>query len=197
MFKKTKAAALGAAGVALLVGSGSTFAMWNQEALLQHDYLELGALGLTVSDFTWIDDSGVVRDRVAGDFITNPGNLVIGGNPDLAAFPLVPGDTVVGRSDVAVLLDGPTLEALLSHGGVTLTLDGAPVPGWISPAVRFRDGGGELVAVGTFTEGDHALTIEVEIAFARGDTVTGRDAEMGRTLDLSQLEVHLTQILTP
>ena len=199
MFKKTKAAALGAAGVALLVGSGSTFAMWNQEARLAQDVLDLGTLAITADELTWTDVSDVIAE---GGLLTRnaEAGTPIGNQADFETFVLTPGDRVVGVGDIDMVLHGETLRAVLSEEGEAFVLyDGARIaPGWVVVDVVFTDLAGNVVTNLEFGVDDVAaptdLRVEVRLDFPEGPLRAG-ELEQGRQLHLSDLTVHLTQIL--
>ena len=103
MNKLTKGAIAGAAGLTLLLGGGTTFALWNSSAVVAGGTITAG--NLVVSVATDISTG----DEVAGTW-TDQNNVVL----DLAGFTAAPGDTLTYTKKMHVLAEGDNLVAKLT-----------------------------------------------------------------------------------
>lgn len=108
--KKTKAIALTGAGLAILLTSGATLALWNAEAQISNQTIQTGTLTLSANNLQW-----VWTHRSSGAAI---------GETNRPAFApgtqhLVPGDRVVGTSTISdITLRGDSLVAYLYIDGM-------------------------------------------------------------------------------
>lgn len=105
MNKMIKGSVAGAAGVALLMGSFGTYALWNDTAAMEGSKLTSGVMDIQAAAPVWDDLS---TTDIPNDW--NPGTE--GALGDL----LVPGDTVVRTQQFTVRGTGKNLE-----GTITLT----------------------------------------------------------------------------
>ena len=100
MNKLVKGAVAGAAGIALLLGGASTFALWNASATADAGVVQSGRLTLerTAPRGTWTDLSTGTPTPI--------GNI--------ATYSLVPGATIQFRQPLAVTAEGDHLRATLA-----------------------------------------------------------------------------------
>lgn len=124
MNKKTKGILAGAAGGALLLGAGGTFALWSDSATVQGGSITAGQLDVEAQPLAWWDVSP------AGTILHNgtPGNVTVPrpGGPetlpgadisvpvDGGTFRIVPGDELVGLGQFDFTLQGQNLDAVVS-----------------------------------------------------------------------------------
>lgn len=134
MNKKTKGIVAGAAGAALLLGAGGTFALWTDSEQVRGGTITAGRLDVKVTDPQWFDvsqnrhdaqDIGLQVDWDSVDF--GPESHYNGiytdfeswsgpaaGHPiDLDEWRTVPGDQVLGLYKVEATAEGDNLEAEL------------------------------------------------------------------------------------
>ncbi|MCA5892131.1 alternate-type signal peptide domain-containing protein [Isoptericola sp. NEAU-Y5] len=168
-----KGAVAAAAGVAVLLGGAGTFALWNQSGSIGTVGTQTGALSATFSDqTTWKD----VTDGADNDIA------------DIAAFRMVPGDTVVGTTTVDVTATG---ENLLVDAG--LDAGAANLPEGVTATVLLSDGtdsGAALELEGSNEGTLHRLTADVTLTF---DPDT--EGSENTAIDLTNVKVDLQQRL--
>lgn len=151
MNNKTKGTIAGAAAIALLAG-GTTFALWSDDAPVDGGIITSGNLEVATTGTTWVDLS---TDR------TDKGHSI-----NLAAFKIVPGDTIQGTFGIDGALEGDNLVANLG-----LTLAGAAEGDLLADAkgvtvtYSLVNTDGSAVAGAT----DIALGTEATVAFASAD----------------------------
>ena len=171
MNRPGRAALAGVTGVALLLGAGATFALWNASGVLDHDHLHLGALSVEASELQWLDRSADLSDAQA---------------IDLTEFRLVPGDTIEGLGTVTVLLDGETLRANLALD------DGAHLPDFIAWEVRFADDAG-VIDNNSILQHSGELDVIVRIEFPL--SLPAHQRYQAEVFDLTSLVVNLDQTI--
>jgi len=121
MSKKTRALVASAAGAAMLLTSGATFALWQADAAISGNTVLTGTLSVEIGQVTWQDRSPVIQSR------TNPGTLIENpGFEDDALFPvwttadlLSPGDVIFATIPITYELSGTNLVADVSWDGLT------------------------------------------------------------------------------
>lgn len=134
MNKKTQGIVAGAAGAALLLGAGGTFALWTDSEQVRGGTITAGRLDVKVMEPQWFDvsqnrydaqDIGLQVDwdtvdfgpesqynGVYTDFESWSGRAV--GHPiDLDQWRTVPGDQVLGLYEVHAMTEGDNLDAEL------------------------------------------------------------------------------------
>ena len=134
MNKKTKGILAGVAGGALLLGAGGTFALWSDQATIPGGNITAGQLDVNAKELQWFDVSndhgghlglGIDWDRIdfgpeahwngaATDFNTWSGDATGRDVYDINAWRIVPGDQLLGVSDLTVDLEGDNLRADLT-----------------------------------------------------------------------------------
>lgn len=196
--EKPKAALAGLAGVLLLVGSGATFALWNDEARLDREQIELGQLSVRAEDFTWYD---VSRDVSGHDVetVSNWQNAIEGVRIDPNSFRLVPGDLLFATGQIRSNLVGETLIAELGIEGQFDDETGDNLlPDWFTLDVQFIDPEtGEFVESITQTPDSPTVTVRMLVGFPR--ETTDRMSLPGgpsHSVDLSALRVTLQQVVS-
>ncbi|MCL2849965.1 MAG: alternate-type signal peptide domain-containing protein [Micrococcales bacterium] len=166
--RKTKAALCAAAAFALLLGGGSTYAAWSEQAAHTPTGVQVDTGGWTFtlgSTTQWYDispETGAVPVAI-----------------DLATFPLVPGDVIKGVSTVTMAMgtvEGEHLEAEVSAVDIQT---GASVP------VTWLD-------VDASVSGDE-LTVTIAFPY---DATNAYTVESGEhvAVDLGTLTVTVTQV---
>ena len=106
-----------AAGGALLLGAGGTFATWSAEQTLTGGTITTGELALSADALSWTD--------VSPDIDATP--------IELDAFRMVPGDVLEGHTTVNTALIGDNLRASLTLGHA------GQLPDWLTAEI-FLDG---------------------------------------------------------
>ncbi|MFD4295333.1 alternate-type signal peptide domain-containing protein [Rhodococcus sp. NPDC058505] len=168
MNKQTKGAIAACAAALLLAGGAGTMAAWNDSATIDGGAITSGTMSLT--------QQGVAGWTVNGTAVT-----------DIASFKAVPGDVLVYTADFAVAAEGNNLEATLVADAasitgdlapaldpdITVTIDGAPVPGGVLTPAQVN-----------------GKVVKAKASFAFD--ATGTDYQ-GKTADLSNFTVTLTQ----
>lgn len=166
MHKSVKGAvAAGAAGLLLLGGAGS-LAYWTATGTVSGGSVNAGRLALVNP---------------------TPGSWVLNGSPVTGTVAIVPGDKLDWTGSYEVDAVGDNLEATL---GVT----GGSGSGTLLPHVQTSVSatvGGQSVTTVTDANDGATLAVKVSVDFPFG-TVADNDAQ-GKTLDLSDVTVTLTQ----
>jgi alternate signal-mediated exported protein len=168
MRTRTKAWIAGAAGAAVLLGTGGTLALWQDESRLTGNTITTGRLAVSADAMSWTDES------------TSPGTPI--GTID--DFRLVPGDVVEGRAVVRTTVEGDNLEAALSLAGDQELVERA---GRLDVDVDVVD------VAGTLAGEQEAATVVVRITFPLTPDAPHLD-DTASTVDLGDLEVVLTQV---
>jgi len=212
MNKKTKGLVAAAAGAAILLGTGGTFALWFDSSPLNASVSDIatGDLGIEVAEF----DGGWVWTKVSNSkFAANVGKDFSG--------ELVPGDAIKWtwtQADLELLLSGDTLVANLYLDGVLIP-NANPNTVFAPLTFDLQDGtfafddatGRFLIASGLTAEDIEEFTINpanaptITVGFpVDGDGVTnfGHDTGYGRGLeiageeivDISRVSIRLQQI---
>ena len=112
MNKLTKGAIAGAAGLTLLLGGGTTFALWNSSAEVAGGTIEAGNLVVSVAR------DATTGKEVAGTW-TDQNDVAL----DLDGFRAAPGDTLTYTKKMHVLAEGDNLvaELTLDPGSIDAT----------------------------------------------------------------------------
>jgi len=186
--KLVKGAVAGAAGIALLLGGASTFALWNQSATANAGIVQSGQLSLekSATSGTWTDlSTGTARTLTAGE---------------VAAYRLVPGSKLQFSQPITVVARGTGLKATLAAQlpGSTSALGAAlvkqftlsGVSGAALPAGIAQSGDTWTVAPTGSAELRASLLANYTITLP--DTTEGTAAQNG-SVDLGQLAFTLTQ----
>ena len=187
MNKLTKGAIAGAAGVALLLGGGGTFALWSSSQTVNAGPVRSGALSMDpLAEPTWRD---VSADRVARTIPT----------AEIGSYRIVPGDTLEVVQKATVHATGKNLKAKLIIEPLSLMTDSANAAfrDALSYAVNLTVNGATVApnADGSFPitgiDGDSSLVYTATIGFP--DSVGGT-ALQNSTLNLSSTKVTLQQV---
>ena len=112
MNKMMKGSVAGAAGVALLMGSFGTYALWNDTAEMPGNSISSGVMDIEAGDVSWDDLSTA---DIANDW--TPASQTAAG--DL----LVPGDSVVRTQQFTVRGTGKNLEGTITLAGSAADTD--------------------------------------------------------------------------
>lgn len=175
---RTKGIIAIAAGAVLLLGGGTTLALWSSAASLTAGEVEAGDLNLTLGAGTWTLD-GLIGGPVA---VTDP-----------SAVRIVPGDVLTLTQAVDVTLVGDTIQALL----VADTGDLVPPAAAAAFGVTLAVSGGTPEGADTYrlTPADvgSPLTATLTITFA--STTPDREF-VNQVLDLNEVAFTLTQAST-
>lgn len=154
MNNKTKGAIAGIAGIALLAG-GTTFALWNDDASIAGGVITAGNLEVaTVGTATWKDISA---DR------TDANHTIA----SLAAFKIIPGDTIEGTFGIDAALQGDNMVANLGLALDGLSPEGSLLadPSVVEISYSLVKADGTAVASAT----DIALGTPASVKFASAD----------------------------
>lgn len=162
-----KGAVAAAAGVAVLLGGMGTFALWNADGALGAGDLRTGTLSAEFGTLTWND--------------VTPGHANAIG--DINAFRMVPGDVIVGTSQIVVTAEGENLVVLPEVVGAA----GTPIDTLSENITVEVDLAG--MPAGGFREGTTTVDATVTIAFDQSAT-----GEMGLELDLAATSISLQQV---
>ncbi len=200
MNKLSKGIIVGGLGVALLLGTGGSLALWNVSATSNGGQVVLGDLNLVVpaTGQTW------ERQTVAG----TPGTWVP--IADISTYKMVPGDVVRLTQPLDITLSGTNMKAELAID--TSSAISAPAGGTV-PGSMLTVTSGWLAApagesnptqVGTTnvwrfngplaTTGGKA-TFKQQVTFSLSSTATGRTGALA-TIDLSKTNFTLNQTYT-
>ncbi|WP_104127164.1 alternate-type signal peptide domain-containing protein [Cryobacterium sp. Y57] len=208
MNKLTKAAIAGAAGLTLLLGGGTTFALWNSSAAVSGGTIIAGNLVVTPTVSNGVEVAGIwsVKDETA------EGTEI----PVLANFKASPGDVLVYTKSMHITASGDNLVAdlALAPGSIKATKTSVPAD---ENLAEYLEGTAVLTARGTgitdnysesyrtvatgstkyvVTPGtgvvDEDVTVEVTITFPNG--ALGRENTMMLgSVTLQDMAVTLTQ----
>lgn len=153
-----------AAGGALLLGTGTTFATWVAQDTVAGATITTGRLAVAADELAWTD----ISPDGSGEAV------------DLGSFELVPGDVLQGQATVHTELVGANLRADLSLG------HDAEVPEWLAVDVSL-DGAAQDGTVRV----DHSRSVPlvVTVAFPLEET-----QHMVEAVDLGTLTVTLSQV---
>jgi alternate signal-mediated exported protein len=190
MNKILKGTIAGAAGITLLLGGASTFALWNSSA---------SASGGTI---------------VAGDLAVNAGSTaatwsINGGSPraDLTGFVAVPGDVITYTKVMSITAKGDDLRANLTVDPASIKPVSSKAPADVALAT-YLTSNAVLTATGTgISSGSapytitadaagvtHDVTVSVTITFPKSTTPGfENDTQLG-SVNLEALAVTLTQL---
>ncbi len=189
MNKLTKGAIAGAAGVALLLGGGGTFALWSSSQTVVAGPVRSGELSMDpLTQATWRD--------VSADLAGGPRTIP---TSEIGAYAIVPGDTLEVVQKATVHATGKNLKAKLSIDPLSLMADGANAD--FRDALRYTTAltiNGTAVpmnADGSYSvkaaDGVSSVVYTATIAFP--STVSGT-AFQNRAIDLSNTRVTLQQV---
>ncbi|WP_167139200.1 alternate-type signal peptide domain-containing protein [Diaminobutyricimonas sp. TR449] len=170
MNKLVKGSIAGAAGIALLLGGASTFALWNANATVAVGSIEAGTLALKSNT-----DGGWTKDITAW----------------------VPGDSDTYTETFVINAVGDNLQAELSAdfalpvntAGVTAVPTFVVTPIGTAPAATLSGG------VYTLGNGSYDVTLSLAVNFAAG--AVGDNSSQGATVTLGDVEVLLNQVTAP
>ncbi|MCU1545678.1 MAG: putative exported protein [Homoserinimonas sp.] len=189
MQKLIKGSIAGAAGIALLLGGGSTFALWSDADVVNAGKVQTGVLRIdTVGLPAWAD----ISPRRFGDTFDPATNL------------LVPGDVVTYSQMVAIKASGKNLQAQLSFDPISIgihpELKGVVSVHLTTTADAASDA--QILSDGfqsnsyTIIPGDDTVTaLQVVITIAFDPNTTGVGAQnLANGIDLSGLSYTLTQV---
>lgn len=177
MLKIVNGTVAGAAGIALLLGGASTFALWNADAATQPSTVSSGTLALSEnSDGVWTD-------------ITNGRSDVV----DITRVRMVPGNTYQFHQTLNVTATGDDLSADLSWTPQSITGD-ADLIAASTQSLSVSSTSSSLAPAGrtTWTVKPTAGTSVLDVTYTIGlssDVTTGK----AQTIDLSGLTFTLTQ----
>ncbi|SFH26811.1 alternate-type signal peptide domain-containing protein [Cryobacterium levicorallinum] len=205
MNKLTKGAIAGAAGLTLLLGGGTTFALWNSSAVVAGGTIEAGNLVVSPSAIDGVEVAGVWTDQ--NDVVLN-----------LETFAASPGDVLVYTKKMHVLAEGDNLvaELTLDAGSINATTPGHKADDalaayligtavlTVTPDGGIKDNFSQTersVTTGptdyTITPGagivEEDVTVEVTITFPNG-ALGAENTMMLGSVTLKDVAVNLTQI---
>lgn len=162
-----------AAAAVLLVGGYGTYALWSSTTTLDGGAVNSGQLKL-------VDPTpGVWTDVSAGA----PGTVI----PDIAAFNIVPGDTLTYSTSATVRAQGDNLAATLAADPTSVTGDPELLAD-VAVSTVVSIGGTTVAAITEDNDGDSVATV-VTFAFS---AASGNTTQL-ENLDLSNLKLTLTQ----
>jgi alternate signal-mediated exported protein len=166
-----KGSVAAAAGVAVLLGGAGTFALWNANGAIGTTGTETGSLTAEFGDTTsWQDVTTGAANPIA----------------DIAAFRMVPGDTVVGTTTVDVTATGENLLV-----DATLDAEAADLPEGVTATVVLTDGGTEVTSLQGSNAGEtYNLSAAVTLTFAADAA-----GSMTEPIDLTKVTIDLQQRL--
>jgi alternate signal-mediated exported protein len=189
MNKLTKGAIAGAAGVALLLGGGGTFALWSSSQTVVAGPVRSGALSMDpLTPATWRD--------VSTDLVGGPRTIPAS---EVSAYRIVPGDSLEIVQNATVHATGKNLKAKLIIEPLSLMTDAANAAfrDSLVYAVNLTLNGTAVTpnSDGTFPitgiEGDSSLVYTATITFPA--TVSGTTFQ-NSTLNLANTRVTLQQV---
>ncbi|TFD85985.1 alternate-type signal peptide domain-containing protein [Cryobacterium serini] len=196
MNKLTKGAIAGAAGLTLLLGGGTTFALWNSSADVAGGAISAGTLTIaSVKNGSW-------HVNGAAESI------------DLAQFRAVPSDVLVYTETMTIAAAGDNLTATLAMSAASITAD---VTGDAADEAlaRYLKATAVLTAVGTGISpggapytitgaaGTQTVDVTVTISFpsfvpdSANRSSADEQASMGGAVDLAGLSITLDQKARP
>lgn len=178
MNKLTKAAIVGAAGIALLLGGAGSLAYWNSSASLTGATITAGELTIAANnDGAWADANGPIT---------------------LSSFRAVPGDvlTYTATFDVTAVGDNLTATVGLTGDSITAanTSDAADVKlaSLLQKSTTFKVGTATTTVVSP-SAGTQTVEVSVELTWPIGTALTGDNDAMNGEVDLSGMTITLTQ----
>ena len=208
MNKLTKAAIAGAAGLTLLLGGGTTFALWNSSAAVSGGTIIAGNLVVTPTVSNGVEVAGIwsVKDGtpagrtipVLSNFKASPGDVLVytksmhitaSGDNLVAELALAPGSIVASKTSVPADVD--LAEYLV--GTAVLTAEGTGIKDNYSESYRTVATGPTkyIVTPGTGVV-DEDVTVEVTITFPSGALGLENTMMLG-SVALQNMAVTLTQ----
>jgi alternate signal-mediated exported protein len=173
MNKFTKGAIATGAGIVLLLGGAGTFALWNDSASVSGGSIASGTLTIDQDGAGSWSDVSVSATPVA----------IL----DIDGFLVVPGDVIEFTQSFEVGATGDNLEATLDVDDTTI--DWGAWDGIASADVTVNGGVAEI------TDANDGDVIVVTVTFTFPYDLTDQNATQGATVDLSDLEITLTQDL--
>jgi alternate signal-mediated exported protein len=192
MNKLTSGAIVGTLGIALLLGGAGTFAMWNTSATSELGSVASGTLSIASNNnAAW---KNISADAPAG------GTTI----PSIAAYKIVPGDTIQMTQTFSVAATGNNLVATLGYDdasikttGVDATATAANVALKGATIISMNATGTGVVAgttPNTFTVSGNSgvSTVTVTLTIALPASVSGTTAQ-GGAIDLSAVAFNLKQ----
>ena len=119
MNKLVKGSIAGAVGVALLLGGGSTFALWNDAAGVAGGTVSSGTLDIvSTGNASWTD--------VSPELLTaNPTGVPI---TTIGSYKIVPGDVLELKQQVTIKATGTNLLGELTYDAASVDIDAALLP---------------------------------------------------------------------
>ena len=171
MNKLVKGSIAGAAGIALLLGGASTFALWNSSAAITDASISSGTLTVSASAGTWS---------------TNPALWV-------------PGDTFTYTSTLSVVANGTNLTSQLSVDSATITgganlkaaiVTSMAVSGALPARVTLASPG--VYNIAPAGVGGAAISIPVIVTVTFPSSISGTTAQT-ESVDLANLQFKLQQ----
>lgn len=183
MNKIVTGAIAGAAGIALLLGGASTFALWNASASSAASQVRAGTMTLSAnSDGAWTD-------------ITNGRSATI----DPASALMVPGNTYQFTQTLTVAATGQDLKANLTYANQSITGDAA----LLAATTKTLDVSSTSAAVvkstsatNTFVVSPSTSTSTVKVTFTISLPASATTGQ-GGTLNISGIAFTLTQTAIP
>lgn len=183
MKKVTKATIAAAAAGALLLGGAGTVALWQGTDTVNSGNVQTGHLKLdTTATGQWTDISGGSSAPIA----------------DIAAFKIVPGDTVQFVQTVTIDAVGNNLKGALSVGALD-----AAIPAELADDVTANlaidpentsglTKAGNVLSFGA--SGTYQVPITITVAFEAGTTGSTAAVTMDKQVVLSALSLNLDQV---
>jgi alternate signal-mediated exported protein len=166
------AIALGAAGLLLLGGAG-TYALWSDSVTLDGGTINAGQLDLAVtSPGAWADVSTGTPVAI----------------PDIAAFPVVPGDVLTYSLSATLTAEGENLEATLAADPASITGD-ADLLADMTITTAVSTGG--VAITGPITEANDGDEIDVVVTLTFAED-SGNETQTD-DLDLSAFALTVNQ----
>jgi alternate signal-mediated exported protein len=189
MNKLSKGAIAGAAGIALLLGGGGTFALWSSSQMIVAGPVTSGELSIDpIVGATWRD--------ISPDLVDGPRVIP---SEKIGSYRIVPGDTLEAVQTITINATGDNLRANLSvvpqgmlnnadtalrdalDYAVSITANGVPVTPNADGSFPVRP-----------AEGKTTFEFTLTLSLPR-DEVTGTTAQ-NSTLDLGAIEFLLAQV---
>jgi len=196
MNKLVKGSIAGAVGVALLLGGGSTFALWNDAAGVAGGTVSSGTLDIvSTGNASWTD--------VSPELLTaNPTGVPI---TTIGSYKIVPGDVLELKQQVTIKATGTNLLGELTYDAASVDIDAALLPyvdfDFEATAATTPVGDASVTAGATnvytidpsATGGTTVVNVVITVTF---DDAT--DEQNGQTIsngiDLTDLSFTLTQV---
>jgi len=193
--RRSRAVVAGLTGAALLVGTGATFALWNDEARLQQDIIPLGELAVQAGPLSWMDISEWnIQERDAHLGWSQTARPI----PNIGQFILVPGDYLRAEGTVYTTLIGETLQANLTFG------NDERIPAFVNHQILFLADDGEVLhdaeagtPLTTFPAARHARNGAVPVRVYLNIPLTAGNETQEWQVPLSDIRVSLSQVISP